>query len=172
MEWSKLVRENPQKYSGADRNRRFYVSDWITPLQNSPTPESNTHDYLITSRFMDEDIQLQLGSLFRQYRRIEIQQVAVLEMVKLAIALRGHRLEHGEYPKTLKELSPSWFAEVPKNPFTLKSFGYELKEGKAILKADDPFQPMSDSLPEGFDFPKPNHQQKPFILVLPAFTVK
>ena len=172
MEWSKLVRENPQKYSGADRYRRFYVSDWITPLQNSPTPESNTHDYLITSRFMDEDIQLQYGSLFRQYRRIEIQQVAVLEMVKLAIALRGHRLEHGEYPKTLKELSPSWFAEVPKNPFTLKSFGYELKEGKAILKADDPFQPMSDSLPEGFDFPKPNHQQKPFILVLPAFVVK
>lgn len=169
LEWIQSVRENPQNYSGT--NPRFDVSDWITPLQKTPTPESNAHDYQITSRFMDEDIQLQYGSLIRHLPRLEIKQVAVLEMVKLAIALRGHRLEHGEYPKALQELSPSWFAEVPKNPLTLKSFGYELKEGKAILKAEDPFQPMSDQMPEGFDFPKPN-QQKPFILVLPAFTVK
>jgi hypothetical protein len=93
-------------------------------------------------------------------------------MVKLAIALRGHRLEDGEYPKTLQELSPSWFAEVPKNPLNLKSFEYELKEGKAILTASDPFlEPKADQMPEGFDFPKPN-QQKPLILVLPAFELK
>ena len=42
----------------------------------------------------------------------------------IVLALEGWRLEHGTLPKTLAELSPSWFAQVPVDPLTGKPFQY------------------------------------------------
>jgi hypothetical protein len=49
----------------------------------------------------------------------------------VSMALEAWKLEHGSLPKTLDELKGSYFAEVPKDPFTGRDFRY-FPEGSPI----------------------------------------
>lgn len=163
-----------QAYNQRRWTRDLYVMDWITPLQENPTPQSNMEDWIQISRLMASDVVLQMTvRTVRQYPRNAFQLETLIEMLKISIALRGHRIEHGEYPKTLSELEPAWFAKLPDNPLTLKPFEYEMKEDRVFLHAPDPFITglRARLVFDSFEFPNMN-QQKPLILSLPLFEVK
>ncbi len=53
-------------------------------------------------------------------------------MALLALALSAYRTEHGEYPKTLAELAPTYIDAILKDPFTDGEFYYK-QEGDGYL---------------------------------------
>ena len=142
MNLAAAIKAHPEKMAGVRLN--LSTSDWISPKRTDPTPEENLDDWAELSKLLNEDFQLLNTPNFFTRRRLELSCRTELEMLKISLALRGHRLEHGAYPKTLAELSPAWFASVPANPMTLKSFRYELIAGRAVLRADDPFETKAE----------------------------
>lgn len=64
----------------------------------------------------------------------------VLHTVKQEIALTliaadMYRREHDRYPKSLQELVPAYFSEIPVDPQTGKPLLYQLKDGRPVVKA-------------------------------------
>ena len=55
-----------------------------------------------------------------------------LQLAFLAFALAGHHDDRGRYPHSLKELSPAYIAEIPKDPFTDRDLVYR-SDGTAYL---------------------------------------
>lgn len=149
---------------------RVPVTDWISPELQNPSPEANLKEWSKIALPMSNDIQLEKLYIMLR-RRAELTGRAYLELMKVALAVRGHRIEHGAYPKSLDALAPDWFKQVPVSPLTLQPFAYELADGKAILRADDPAREKADRHPEALQFPL-FEQQKTMGLVLPAFEVK
>ena len=138
MNLAAAIKAHPEKM--ADVRLNISTSDWISPNRTEPTPEENLDDWAELSRLLSKDFQLQMTHNFFTRRRRELTCRTGLEMLKISLALHGYQLEHGAYPKTLEELSPAWFVKVPANPMRLKPFRYELIAGRAILRADDPFE--------------------------------
>lgn len=151
-------------------SRRVQFTSWISPTLENPTPEANLKEWSKIAVAMSNDIQLEM--LFVTFRRqAELTGRTYLELMKIALALRGYRIEHGNYPKSLDALAPAWFRQVPVSPLTLKPFDYELADGKAILRADDPARVKAERQPESLQFPLAE-QNKTMGLVLPTFEVK
>lgn len=150
--------------------RRVQFTNWISPWLENPTSRENLDDWAKVALPMSSDIQLEMIFVLSR-RRAEVTGRAALGLLQYGLALRGHRLEHGAYPKTLQELSPAWFAQLPANPFTLRPFRYELIESRAILRADDPFETRPDRGPAGLQCPVTD-SDKVLGLVLEPFLVK
>ncbi len=56
------------------------------------------------------------------------QQEAGVRLTQIKLALLAYYREHKTLPDSLKELSPQYFKEIPKDPFTGKSFRYNKEE--------------------------------------------
>jgi hypothetical protein len=56
------------------------------------------------------------------------------EMLRIGLALKIYKCEHGKYPASLQELVPAILPAIPMDPINGKSFGYKLARGNFILK--------------------------------------
>ncbi len=56
-------------------------------------------------------------------------------LAETAVALRRHRVERGEWPASLDDLSPAYLEEVPVDPFTGKPFDYTKKGSGVLLRS-------------------------------------
>ncbi len=61
-----------------------------------------------------------------------------LRLAELAFALAGYRSDHGRYPPSLKDLSPAYIAEVPKDPFTGEDLHYRTPGAGYLLYSVGP----------------------------------
>lgn len=84
---------------------------------------------------------------------------ALRESLPIAAALEAHRLEHGEYPELLSDLTPRWLDELPTNPLTEQPTGFSYKRangqnGEAMYvlwAASDASAAAADAGPGEFD---------------------
>ncbi len=78
-----------------------------------------------------EPIVLCLSPMNRDIQcRIEVNR-AIDGLLCLSLALRAYKLEHGEYPQALADLTPGYLAKLPNDPFSMRgTFRYRpTKEG-------------------------------------------
>jgi hypothetical protein len=61
-----------------------------------------------------------------------------LVVAELAVALRRYRLDHGQYPEDLSQLSPAYLAAVPNDPQTGKPPAYSRQGAGFHLRAEKP----------------------------------
>lgn len=54
-------------------------------------------------------------------------------MLKIGLALKIYKCEHGKYPASLQELVPAILPEIPVDPLGGKPFGYKVKDGNFTL---------------------------------------
>ena len=54
-------------------------------------------------------------------------------MLKIGLALKIYKCEHGKYPASLQELVPAILPEIPVDPLDGKPFGYSVKNGNFTL---------------------------------------
>ena len=93
------------------------------PVQLRPSEDKDVE------RWYNTTITIGLSREFgRQYwlsrQRDLVDMTAVQRATLIVLALQGWRLEHGALPKTLSELAPTWFAQVPVDPMTGMPFQY------------------------------------------------
>jgi len=54
-------------------------------------------------------------------------------MLKIGLALKIYKCEHGKYPASLQELVPAILPEIPADPLDGKAFGYSVKNDNFTL---------------------------------------
>lgn len=59
----------------------------------------------------------------------------------VVIAAERYRRQHGQFPKTAKELVPVFLSEVPVDPYTNQPLRYSLKEGRPVIDSEALFPP-------------------------------
>lgn len=55
------------------------------------------------------------------------------EIALTQIAVDLYRRDHGRFPKSLQELVPTYFSEIPVDPQTGKPLRYQLKDGRPVI---------------------------------------
>jgi hypothetical protein len=58
------------------------------------------------------------------------------EMLKIGLALKIYKCEHGKYPASLRELVPAILPSVPVDPLDGKPFGYKVKDGNFFITSE------------------------------------
>lgn len=66
---------------------------------------------------------------------MDLLNIAMLQMLRIDLALRSHQAACGRYPDRLIGLFPDYLDELPSDPFTQKTFLYRMAGGKS----GDPF---------------------------------
>ncbi|MCE9528200.1 MAG: hypothetical protein K8R36_19335 [Planctomycetales bacterium] len=66
---------------------------------------------------------------------MDLQNIAMLHMLRIDLALRSYQATCGRYPDRLIDLVPDYLPALPSDPFTQKAFLYRMTGGKA----GDPF---------------------------------
>jgi len=61
------------------------------------------------------------------------------QVTRLALACKLYARENGEFPSSLEELTPAYFKELPRDPYTGKDFVYRLlPEGEFVVYSVGP----------------------------------
>jgi hypothetical protein len=71
----------------------------------------------------------------KESEAMHFQTVALLQMLRVDLALRSHQSARGRYPDRLTDLVPDYLDELPSDPFTQKAFHYRMAGGRG----GDPF---------------------------------
>ena len=79
-----------------------------------------------------------LPSGFGSGENIDPLRASRLRLAELAFALAGYRSDHGRYPPSLKDLSPAYIAEIPKDPFTGEDSHYRTPGAGYLLYSVGP----------------------------------
>ncbi|MGO8690631.1 MAG: hypothetical protein ACLQLG_13495, partial [Thermoguttaceae bacterium] len=79
-----------------------------------------------------------LPSGFGSGENIDPLRASRLRLAELAFALAGYRSDHGRYPPSLKDLSPAYIAEIPKDPFTGEDLHYRTPGAGYLLYSVGP----------------------------------
>lgn len=159
---SNVIQANPSYYQNRAFPSSLFIQDWISPLDENPTPDENLNTWIRVADYLNNNLLLYLNMQnMRIFPRSDFQNQTILEMIKVSVALRGYYLEHQEFPESLKVLQSEWFVNVPENPLTQQPFVYETDGPVVILRAPDPLIKNADMkwIPEKQDFPKWNQKK-------------
>ena len=92
-----------------------------------------------------------LMPVFAQARIKDVEDETQNGLVCVMMALHAYKLQHGKYPRYLADLTPSYIAAMPPDPFAPKgTFQYHLEGGKFVLYSigpdgkDDGGKPIDD----------------------------
>lgn len=84
----------------------------------------NEHSFTFNNDY-DRLLSINLSALFSAR--------SLQKMLKIGLALKIYKCEHGKYPASLQELAPAILPEIPVDPLDGKPFGYSVKNGNFIL---------------------------------------
>jgi len=71
--------------------------------------------------------------LLRANLRLLFENRSLQAMLKIGLALKIYKCEHGKYPASLQEIIPAILPNIPIDPLDGKSFGYRVKNGNFTL---------------------------------------
>lgn len=84
----------------------------------------NEHSFTFNNDY-DRLLSINLSALFSAR--------SLQKMLKIGLALKIYKCEHGKYPASLQELVPAILPEIPVDPIDGKPFGYKVKDGNFKL---------------------------------------
>ena len=93
------------------------------------------------SRLLDDySSVIDYSRLLRRNLSLLFKSRAEQAMLKIGLALKIYKCEHGKYPASLQELVPAILPEIPVDPLDGKPFGYTVKDGNFTLTRNAKWQ--------------------------------
>ncbi|WP_417387885.1 HAAS signaling domain-containing protein [Gimesia sp.] len=127
------------------RRELLYLNQLLIEAITQATPEAEDAYNKEYHRLMDSpELRLKylpallLMSPFESYTYMNFHKNSVTHRAAALtiLAAEMYRRDHGRFPKSLQELVPTYFAEIPVDPQTGKPLRYQLKDGHPTIEAD------------------------------------
>ena len=107
----------PNWQSNKSVNESAYQNDW-----DAYTAAQHFHRLCRTNYLLADEIQSRVDT--PSFLAASINAEVAHRGLLLQLALLAYRLDHDEYPESLEDLSPEYFADVPFDPYALRPFEY------------------------------------------------
>src|SRR5262249_27341958 len=119
------LKENSKLYL---LNKRQVMRDYTRYMDGCISVARQPYGLHTTYPAVPEDpVSSLLAGINENGQNIQIKGEMQTTQLLLALALRAYRLEHGRYPKSLKELVPSYLSKLPLDPMSGQvPFGFQV----------------------------------------------